>query len=186
MFKKTAPVLILGSVLLAVSVAANAQGSGKGASKGGTSLVPTLAGKGKLTAEALIQRYTTLVGSAENAKSLVNGLDTGDEVTLVGTALPPPPPPPALLKPGAPPPPPPPPPPAPPRVTFTPPTGNMSLGNVDIALALMEAVLTHSNISKAEPKQIYAVLMGDPGILQQRAKGMGWGAIAKSLGFILK
>jgi len=185
MFKKTAPVLILGSVLLAVSVAANAQGGGKGVSKGGTSVVPTLAGKGKLTTDALIQRYTTLVGSVDNATSLVNGLNAGDPVTLVGTALPPPPPPPALLKPGAPPPPPPPPP-APPKITFTPPTGNMSLGNVDLALALMEAVLTHSNISKAEPKQIYAVLMGDPGILQQRAKGMGWGAIAKSLGFILK
>ena len=143
---------------------------------------------------SLIERYTPLTGSVENATSLVNGLRTGDPITLVGQAPPPPPPPkappppPPGAKPGvfAPPPPPPPPPPAPMKVTFTPPTGNMGLGNVDIALALMESVLTHANITKPNPRQIQSALVGDAGVLTMRAGGMGWGDVAKTLGFELK
>jgi hypothetical protein len=57
---------------------------------------------------------------------------------------------------------------------------------VDIALTLMESVLTHNNVSKPSPTQIFGVLMTNPGILQLRAGGMGWGAIANELGFELK
>ncbi len=186
MFKKTAPVLLLGGALLAVSVAAMAQDKGKGQDKGGTSIVPTVAGSGKVSPESLIQRYTVLAGSTANAKSLVNGLHTGDPITLVGQAPPPLAPPPSpLLKPGAPPPPPPPPP-APLTITFTPPTGKVGLGNVDIALALTEALFTQNNIAKPDPKQLHGALMLSPGILQLRANGMGWGEIAKTLGFTLK
>lgn len=190
MFKKTAPILLLGSALLATSIAAMAQDSGKGSSKGGTSVVPTVAGgSGNVSVESLITQYTGLAGSPENAKSLVNGLRTGDPVTLIGAAPPPPPPrapAPLALKPGAPPPPPPPAPPAPLTITFTPPTGNMGPGNVDIALALTQALMTQNNISKPDPKQLYAALMGANGILQQRAQGTGWPVIAKSLGLELK
>jgi hypothetical protein len=69
------------------------------------------------------------------------------------------------------------------KVTFTPPTGDMNLRNVDIALALTLAVMTHNNIAKPDPKQLHAALMVDPGILQLRAKGMSWARIARSLGF---
>jgi hypothetical protein len=62
----------------------------------------------------------------------------------------------------------------------------MGLGNVDIALALTQGLMTQSKISKADPKQLYAALMGPDGILQQRARGTGWGEIAKSLGLELK
>ena len=207
MFKKTAPVLLLGSVMLAVSCASMAQDKG-GGSKGGTSVVPTVAGGGKLSIETLIQQYGQLAGSPENAKSLVNGLRTGDPITLVGEAPPPPPPPPApVVAPPPPPPPPsgfgafapPPPPPPPPApaaapaapaaplsITFTPPTGVMGLGNVDIVLALTQGMMTRSKVSKPDPKQLYSALMGPDGILTQRARGTGWPEIAKSLGLELK
>jgi len=193
MFKKSAPVLLLGSVMLAVSCASMAQDKG-GGSKGGTSVVPTVAGGGKVSVESMIERYGRLAGSPENAKSLVNGLRTGDPITLVGEAPPPPPPPSYSTGQGAFPPPPPPPPSslaasptpaAPESVTFIPPTGSMGLGNVDIALALTEAAL--SAISNPTPNQLYTALMhSNTGILQLRSRGMGWGELAKVLGFTLK
>jgi hypothetical protein len=211
MFKKTAPVLLLGTALLATSVAAMAQDNSKGGAKGKSSVVPTVAGGGNVSIESLIQRYTGLAGSVDNATSLVNGLRSGQPITLVGDAPTPPapPPPPATTPPPPPPPPPgmfgvaPPPPPPPPAlatapvapppppeplvVTFTPPTGTMGLGNVDIALALTQAFVTQQGVAKANPKQLYAAMM-DPesGVLALRAKGMGWGEVAKVLGFTLK
>jgi len=71
-------------------------------------------------------------------------------------------------------------------VTFTPPTGSMGLGNVDIALALTQGLITQSKIEKIDPKVLYAALMGPGGILQQRSQGMGWGDIAKGHGLELK
>ena len=203
MFKKSAPVLLLGGALLAVSFAATAQDSGKGASKGGTtSIVPTLAGGGKVSIPSLIERYTPLTGSVGNATSLVNGLHTGGEITLVGTAPAPstsstsptgpaagpsgpagPGGPAGPAGPMAAPPPPPP----PPTATFTSPTGPESPANRDIALALRESVLTHTKIATPSPTQIQAALVNaNSGVLTLRAKGMGWGEIAKSLGFELK
>ncbi len=217
MFKKSAPVLLLVSVMLAVSCAATAQDKG-GGSKGGTSVVPTVAGgSSKVSIESLILRYLTLAGSEANAKSLVNGLRDGSEVTLTGTIqeqvqvpvqtqvtetvkvpvqVPAPPPAPrgtfitiyrtetvtrtvttyvteTITRTVT--------------VNFTPPTGNMGLGNVDTALALTEAVLTQQKITTPNPYQLQTALM-DPntGILQLRAKGMGWGDLAKALGFTLK
>jgi hypothetical protein len=87
------------------------------------------------------------------------------------------------------------------NVTFTPPTGNMGLGNVDIALAFTAAQLLELQIEKALPKQLEAALMGGqveygtsnpqlkkslPGILKLRAGGKGWGQIADDLGYKLK
>src|SRR5512145_1731771 len=64
--------------------------------------------------DQLIQRYTELAGSKENATSLVTGLRESKEVTLTqGTST----------------------------VTFTPKTEKMGYGNIDNALALADAVL---------------------------------------------
>ena len=86
MFKKSAPVLLLGTLLLTVPLAATAQDNGKGGSKGGsTSLVPTVGGSGKVSVESLVQRYLPIAGSQTNGQSLVNGLRDGNEVSLSGT-----------------------------------------------------------------------------------------------------
>jgi hypothetical protein len=242
MFKKSAPGLLLGTLLLAVPLASTAQDSGKGEGKSGsTTVVPTVGGTGKVSVESLVQRYLPLAGSHTNAQSLVNGLRDGNEVTLSGTVqeqvrvpvqtqvteavqvpvqtqvtetvmvpVRKPAPPPALpgtfitvMQPQT----------VTKTVTtykteyvtktvttykmetitkpiitnFTPPTGNMGLGNVDIALALTEAVLTQQNIATPTIYQLQNALM-DPnnGVLQLRAKKMGWGDIAKTLGFEVK
>lgn len=91
-------------------------------------------------------------------------------------------------------------PPAPPtieRITFTPPTGNMGFGNVDIALAFAQAQLIEAGIKTPAPADVKAALMGGqvtgqnnslnlPGILTLRASGLGWGQIANQLGYKLQ
>ena len=219
MFARKVTILLAGAALLALPLAAVAQGKGKaGAGGSTTTTVPVGGSQGPVTAESLITRYTSLAGSTENATSLVNGLRSGTPVTLTAeVAAPPPPPPPA-----PPPPPPPgglgglsllPPPPPPPStqsltpattiitVEFTPPTGNLGFGNVDIALAFTEAQLTELGLQKPDPNQLKAALVGGeveygtsnpkqkktlPGILQLRASGMGWGQIAAQLGYKLQ
>ena len=212
MFKKSAPVLLLGSVMLAVSCAATAQD--KGGSKGGTSLVPTVAGSGKVSVESLVQRYLTLPGSPEaNAKALVNGLRDGTQIKLTAMVqeqvkvpvvttvtetiyvevkqLSPLPPGYVIRK-------------VPQTVTKTvttyridtitreettiidPPTGKMSLANVDIALALTQAVFTQKDVATPAHKDLKTALVGDGGVLTLRAKPLGWGAIAQTLGFEVK
>ncbi|HET9403837.1 MAG TPA: hypothetical protein VFO57_04600 [Burkholderiales bacterium] len=188
-----------------------------GGSKGGTSVVPTVGGAGKVSVESLVQRYLTIAGSEANARSLITGLRDGTEITLNGiiqeqvqvpvqtqvteTVMVP------VRVPA--------PPPAPPgsfitvlqpqtvtrtvttyrtetitrsvTVVFTPPTGSMGLGNVDIALALTEAVLTQQSIAAPNPSQLQTALMDtNRGILQMRAKKMGWAEIAQALGFEVK
>ena len=104
----------------------------------------------------LVERYTALAGSKENATSLVTGLRDGKDVTLKkGTTT---------------------------SETFTPPTGKMGYGNVDNALALTRASLQKQGIAEATPEQLKSALMG---VLQQRADGKGWGVIAHSMGFKL-
>lgn len=99
--------------------------------------------------DQLIERYTSLAGSKENATSLVTGLRDGKEVTLKrGTTT----------------------------ETFTPATGKMGYGNVDNALALAEASLQQKNISNPTPAQLEASVTE---VLKMRADGMGWGQIAK-------
>ena len=213
MFKKTAPVLLLGTLLLAMPIAGMSQ-SAKGAEKG-TTTVPVGA---SATIESLIKRYTPIAGSDANAASLINGLRSGSSVTLVyqgmvdgvctdmvdevtcfqtGPGTPPmcfntgskipverP-----CKVPGE------------ERETFTPLTGNMGLGNVDIALAFTEAQLVELGLSTPTPKELVAALMSGevsygttnpklkknlPGILKLRAAGKGWGQIAADLGYKLQ
>jgi len=71
MFKNKA-VLLLASALLAMPGVIQAQG-----------VTPTAAGKGgAVSADGLVKRYQTLAGSEANAKSLVNGLRTGADISL--------------------------------------------------------------------------------------------------------
>ena len=105
--------------------------------------------------EQLVDQYTALAGSKENATSLVTGLRDGKQVTLTrGTT----------------------------KETFTPPTGKMGYGNVENALALAEASLKKQGITNPTPAQLEASVMD---VLRMRADGKGWGQIAQSYGIKL-
>ena len=128
-------------------------------------------------ATKLASTYSTFAGSDANAAALVNGLRTGESITLAsssGTA--------GTATTGS--------------TTFTPATSKLGYGNVNKALALAKAELTKLGITNPTPAQLQAALNGGaittstgtttlPGILKMRADGQGWGAIAKSRGFKL-
>jgi hypothetical protein len=105
--------------------------------------------------DQLIERYTALAGSKRNATALVTGLREGNEVTLTRSGT---------------------------TATFTPPTGKLGYGNVDIALALAEASLKERGITRPTPAQLEATVME---ILRMRADGKGWGQIAQIHGYKL-
>jgi hypothetical protein len=72
--------------------------------------------------------------------------------------------------------------------SFTPPTGKMGNGNIDIALTLAEAKLKEQGIAKPTAEQLRSALIGDsqhPGVLTLRAEGKGWGYIAHRMGLKL-
>ncbi len=132
----------------------------------------------------LVSEFGAFTGSEANAQSLVTGLRNGTPITLTSpatgsaattttttTSL-----------------------------TFDPPTRPMGYGNVFISLALAQEQLASYGITNPTPQQLQAALTGGTitigsgttartvtlqGILAQRADGMGWGAIAKSLGMNL-
>lgn len=103
----------------------------------------------------LVERYTDLAGSTQNATALVTGLRDGSTITLKSGST---------------------------VSTIDPPTQKMGFGNVDNALALTQASLEKQGITNATPEQLKAALLG---VLVQRAAGQGWGEIAHSLGFNL-
>jgi hypothetical protein len=107
------------------------------------------------SADRLIQKFTALAGSEDNAKSLVTGLRDGTAVKLSSGGT---------------------------STSFTSPTGKMGFGNVNIALSLAEASLKQQGITNPTSAQLQGALMG---VLQQRADGKGWGQIASSMGFKL-
>ncbi len=128
---------------------------------------------GKLSAE-----YSTFAGSLANADSLVNGLRNGKPITLTSTDAK------GVTT----------------STTFTPPTGKMGYGNVNISLAMARQDLANNGITQPTPQQLQTALMGGsittgtgagatttnyPGVLQLRSQSMGWGQIAHSLGFKL-
>ena len=224
MFRITAALLT--ATLLAVPAASMAQSKGKPPA---TTTVPV---SGEKTMESLVKRYTPLAGSEANAQSLVAGLRDGTTITLTATIteqiqvpvqtqvtetilvpvrIPAPPP-------------------APPgtfitimqpqivtrtvttyetqtvtrieTTTIEPPTGNMGLGEVDIALAFTVAqLMAELELAQPTPGQISAALLGGdvqygnttpkstktlPGILKLRAQKTGWGQIAAQLGYKLQ
>ena len=105
--------------------------------------------------EWLIERYTELAGSRENATSLLTGLRDGKQVTLTSATS---------------------------SESFTPPTGKMSYGNVDNALTLAATSLLEKGIMRPTPAQLEAATME---ILRMRADGKGWAEIAQAKGFKL-
>ena len=105
--------------------------------------------------DQLIDRYSKLAGSRQNATSLVEGLRDGSQVKLTKGES---------------------------TETFAPPTGKMGYGNVDNALALAEASLREKGITNPTPAQLEASVME---ILRMRADGKGWGQIAQAKGFKL-
>jgi hypothetical protein len=106
--------------------------------------------------DQLVRDYTALAGSEDNAKSLVLGLRDGKRVELDSKSAP--------------------------DAAFTPPTGSMGNGNVNIALSLARASLAEEGITDPTPRQLEAAVMD---VLELRADGKGWGQIAQSMGFKL-
>lgn len=125
----------------------------------------------------LIAEFSAFAGSPENAAALVGGLRSGSAIMLTasgseasgaGRAT---------------------------AVSFQPPTRPMGYGNVRIALALAQARLQSQGISQPTPQQLQIALSGtgstttagttpvaDPGVLQLRAQGLGWGRVAHEMG----
>jgi hypothetical protein len=123
----------------------------------------------------LAASYTTFAGSTANAQALVTGLRSGTAIVLVTPAT--------ATTPAV-------------QTTFTPTTGQMGYGNVNISLALAQAELTAAGITQPTAAQLEAALNGGTvtgpngpvqltGVLALRADGQGWGNIAKALGFKL-
>jgi hypothetical protein len=116
--------------------------------------------------------YTTFAGSNTNAQALVNGLRSGTAVVLVTPAT--------ATTPAT-------------QTTFTPATGKLGYGNVNIALALAQTELKTVGITQPTAAQIEAALNGGTvigpkgptlltGVLALRAQNQGWGQISKTLG----
>ena len=134
--------------------------------------LPTLAYQehGGQADDRLVREYSRFAGSKSNAESLVHGLRNDTQVKLTSNGR---------------------------TTTFTPPTSKMGYGNVDIALSLAKASLAEEGIRNPTPEQIRAALAGGtvttksgqrvalPGVLKQRASGMGWGKVAQANGFKL-
>lgn len=135
---------------------------------------PVFAQTSTNTQEArLASNYSTFAGSQTNSDALVSGLRTDSSITLTAD--------PAGPNAGA------------PSATFTPATGKLGYGNVNIALALAKADLAKVGITQPTPAQLAAALNGGKittatgevtmaGVLAQRSAGMGWGKIAQSMG----
>lgn len=124
----------------------------------------------------LSTQYAEFAGSQDNANALITGLRDDTPVTLTATtgAL-------SFVTPSA---------------TFTPATGKLGLGEVNIALSLAKAALEKEGITNPTPTQLAAALNGGTfattngtvtmtGVLAQRQDGQGWGQIAKSMGVTL-
>ncbi|HOZ65441.1 MAG TPA: hypothetical protein PK497_13580 [Burkholderiaceae bacterium] len=123
-------------------------------------------------ARKLASQYSEFAGSQKNAEQLITGLRNDTPVTLVaGTGS------------GS----------AATSATFTPATGKMGYGNVNIALALAREDLAKLGITNPTPEQLAAALNGGDvktatgtvtmaGVLAQRQSGMGWGKIANGMG----
>jgi hypothetical protein len=119
-----------------------------------------------------------LAGSQRNAGSLIAGLRDGKNIRLIANPSGP------NLTTSS--------------VTFTPATGSLGYGNINIALSLTKADLTRQGIFNPTPAQLAAALNGGTittangatvvmaGILAQRKAGLGWGQIANTMGVTLE
>ena len=116
-------------------------------------LLPFAATANSQNDERLIDRYTALGGSKQNAKALVTGLLEGKEVKLVRGGA---------------------------TQRFTAPTGKMEYSDVDITLALTEASLKERKIAQPSPAQLQTTVME---ILKMRGDGKAWAEIAQTHGY---
>lgn len=120
--------------------------------------------------DRLVEKYDSFAGSEKNARELVEGLRSNTKVELSKDGK---------------------------TTSFTPATGKLGYGNIDIALSLGKALLAAQGIHNPSPEQIQAALNGGmittksgqqvklDGVLTLRAGGMGWGQIAHQYGFKL-
>ena len=124
------------------------------------------AAQAQTPATKIENRFETFSGSPDNSHSLVTGLRTGGEITLVGSGE---------------------------TVTFDSPTKPMGYGNITRALDLAQRQLAAGGIKDPTPTELQAALTGGTitgpngtvtyqGVLQMRADGMGWGQIAHAIG----
>ena len=134
-------------------------------------------------ADRLVSNYTDLAGSEANAQALIDGLRNGTAITLAtptsttttnadGTTTTTT----SIV-----------------NTVFTPATGKLCWGEVNISLSLAQALVG----TDATAEQLLAALNGGTlthadgttttlaGVLQLRADGAGWGQIAKQSGFKL-
>jgi hypothetical protein len=194
--KKPVVALLAASILAAFPGAMVMAQTTTATNTGTTSTTTTTTTSPGTASTKLAGTYSTFAGSDANATALVEGLRTGKSITLKsgsttgttggttgttggttgttgGTTS---------NTSGS--------------VTFTPKTGKLGFGNVNIALALAQAELKAAGITNPTPAQIEAALNGGSvtgakgsttmqGVLAMRADGMGWGKIAKELGYKL-
>ena len=157
---------VLGVIILASALTASAalNAAKLTTSESGTK-DSTLQPDGELT-----EKFTAFAGSTQNAQALVDGLRSGTSITLTDNG-------------GA-------------STIITPTTKSMGFGNINIALSLARQELLQEGITQPTSAQLQAALTGGTittstgttiltGILTLRSQGMGWGAIANSLGFKL-
>lgn len=175
--QKKRSVMLVAAALLALPLAALAQTSTgtTTTTTASTTTTSSTSGSASVPLSKLADKYEPLAGSGKNSQSLVNGLRNGSEITLTtkdssGKST---------------------------TTTFTPATGKMGVGNVNISLALAQASLKEAGITNPTADQLKAALNGGTvtnssgqtttltGVLAMRADGKGWGQIAKSLGFKL-
>lgn len=168
-FKPTILAIAVGSALVLLGAPAFSQ-----TAPGGTVVVTTTSTTSTTTSTTKLgTTYSKFAGSPSNAEALIAGLRDDTSITLVAS--------PDGLNPTA------------PSATFTPATGKLGYGNINIALSLAKADLAKQGISNPTPAQLAAALNGGTittttgpvtmsGVLAQRASGMGWGQIAKAMG----
>lgn len=136
-----------------------------------TSSTTTTATKSTAANTKLVAEYSPWAGSKANATALITSLQTGSTVTLTGSDTTS-------------------------STSFTPSTGKLGSGEVNIALSLAKASLAQQGITNPTPAQLSAALNGGvvtsptsttslAGVLTQRQSGSGWGEIAHSLGIKL-
>lgn len=166
--KQTILAIAVGSALVLLGAPAFSQ-----TVQGGTVVVTTTTTTTNTSTTKLATTYSTFAGSPSNAETLIVGLRDDTSITLVAS--------PDGLNPTAPP------------ATFTPATGKLGYGNINIALSLAKADLAKQGISNPTPAQLAAALNGGTittttgpvtmaGVLAQRQAGLGWGQIAKTMG----
>lgn len=107
----------------------------------------------------LASSYSSFAGSQTNAESLVNGLRMGSTSITLG---------PSPTGPNS----------TAPAASFSPATGKLGYGEINIALSLAKASLAKENITNPTPAQLATALNS---VLGQRSQGMGWGKIAQSM-----